>query len=193
LHRRLCHLGYENVRKTLSMTKGVKLDYNKLPPERPCYTCEIAKSVRKVSRKPQPRATHAFDVIHTDVVGPIKPIGKNGHRWAVFYTDDATRARWVRTFKYKREAYYSTIAFVLFVKVQYSVDIKMFRLDGGSEYRGQKLLNFLQGRGIRLELLVPYTPEQNRVSKRSNCTIFEKLWSILYNTKALKNLWLEII
>ena len=119
MHRRLCHLGYENVRKTLSMTKGMKLDFDKVPLElrRPCYTCEMAKSVRKVSRKPQKRALHAFDVIHTDVVGPINPIGRNGHRWAVIFTDDATRARWVRTFKYKREAYHSTIAFVLFVRV----------------------------------------------------------------------------
>jgi hypothetical protein len=93
LHRRLCHLGHDNVRRTISMTKGVKLDFDKLPPRRPCYTCEVAKSVQKVSRKPQQRALHAFDVIHTDVVGPINPIGKNGHRWAVFYTDDATRAR----------------------------------------------------------------------------------------------------
>jgi hypothetical protein len=69
----------------------------------------------------------------------------------------------------------------------------MFRLDGGSEYGGQKLLNFLQGRGIRLEPSVPYTPEQNGVSERSNRTIFEKLRSILHDTKAPKNLWPEII
>ena len=50
MHRRLCHLGYENVRKTLSMTKGVKLDFSKILPESRClcYTCEIAKSVQKV-------------------------------------------------------------------------------------------------------------------------------------------------
>jgi transposase InsO family protein len=90
----------------------------------------------------------------------------------VIYTNDATQARWVRTFKYKREAYTSTITLVLFVKAQYGADIKMFRLDGGSEYGSQKLLNFLQERGIQLEPSVPYTPEQNGVSERSNRTIF---------------------
>ena len=42
MHRRLCHLGYENVRKTLSMTKGIKLDYDEVPPKptRPCYGSE---------------------------------------------------------------------------------------------------------------------------------------------------------
>jgi hypothetical protein len=93
MHQRLCHLGYENVRKTLSITRGIKLNFDKIPPGRPCYTCETAKSVQKVLRKPQQRALHAFDIIHTDVVGPINPIGRNGHKWAVFYTDNATRAR----------------------------------------------------------------------------------------------------
>ena len=32
MHRRLCHLGHDNVRRTISMTKGVKLDFDKLPP-----------------------------------------------------------------------------------------------------------------------------------------------------------------
>ena len=49
IHRRLCHLGHDNVRRTVSMTKGVKLDFDKLPPKRPCYTYEVAKSVQKVS------------------------------------------------------------------------------------------------------------------------------------------------
>ena len=176
-HRRFGHLGHYNVQKTASITKGMpKANHFQLEEKNPlCYTCEIAKSVRRVSQELQKRAQHAFDTIHTDVVGPLNPIGKNGHKWAVIYTDDATRVRWVKTFKYKREAYLYTITFVRYIKTQYKRDIKMFRLDSGSEYGGQKLINFLEGQGIRLELSVPYTPKQNRVSKRSNCTIFEKL------------------
>ena len=113
-----------------------------------CHTCEMAKSIRKVSREPQQRAQHAFDIIHTDVVGPINPIGRNGHKWAIIYTDDATRVRWIKTFKYKREAYIHTITFVLHIKTQYRRDIKTIRLDGGTEYGGQKLIDFLEEHGI---------------------------------------------
>jgi hypothetical protein len=45
IHQRLCHLGHNNVRRTISMTKGVKLDFNKLPLKHPCYICEVVKSV----------------------------------------------------------------------------------------------------------------------------------------------------
>ena len=45
IHRRLCHLGHNNVRRTISMTKGVKLDFDKLLLKHPYYTCEVAKSV----------------------------------------------------------------------------------------------------------------------------------------------------
>jgi hypothetical protein len=194
-HRRLSHLGYQNVRKTASMTKGMP-DFNQSPLESMhplCHTCKISKSVRTISQESQQRAQHAFDVIHTDVVGPINPIGRNGHKWAVMYTDDATRVRWIKTFKYKREAYKHTITFVLYVKTQYDANIKMIRLDGGNEYGGQKLLDFLEEHGIRLEPTVPYTPEQNGVSERSNRLIFEKLRSILYDSKAPKNLWPEFL
>ena len=40
---------------------------------------------------------------------------------------------------------------------------------------------------------MPYAPDQNGVSERSNRTIFEKLRSIFHDTKAPKNLWPEII
>ena len=80
LHQRLCHLGHDNVRRTISMTKGVKLDFDKLLLKRLYYTCEVAKLVQKASRKPQQRALYAFDVIYTNVVGPINLIGKNRHR-----------------------------------------------------------------------------------------------------------------
>ena len=45
-----------------------------------CHTCEMAKLVRRVSRELQKRARHAFDTIHTNVVGPLNPIRKNGHK-----------------------------------------------------------------------------------------------------------------
>src|SRR3984957_2934310 len=191
-HWRFGHLGAQNVRKTASMTKGMDLEKDQLEEEQ-CYTCDMAKSVRTVSRKPQLRAIHAFDEIHTDVVGPINPISKNGHKWAVIYTDNATRTRWIETFKYKREAYTYTITFVLYVKTQYNAKIKMIRLDGGTKYGGDKLIQFLKDHGIRLEPTVLYTPEQNGVAERSNCTIFEKLRCILFDSKAPKDLWPEFL
>src|SRR3984957_1954616 len=174
------------------MTEGIDLEKDQLDEEQ-CYTCDIAKSVQTVSRKPQLRAVHAFDEIYTDVVRPINPISKNGHKWAVIYTDNATRTRWIETFKYKREAYTHTITFVLYVRTQYNAKIKMIRLDGGTEYGGDKLIQFLKNHGIRLEPTVPYTPEQNGVAERSNRTIFEKLRCILFDSKAPKDLWPEFL
>ena len=81
-HRRLRHLGHRNVRKTSSMTNGM-LGINQFQPEEEhlsCNTCEMAKSRRKVLREQQLRAQHAFDEIHTNVVGPLNPIRKNGHK-----------------------------------------------------------------------------------------------------------------
>ena len=64
----------------------------------------------------------------------------------------------------------------------------MIQLDSSTKYRGDKLIQFLKNYGIRLEPTVPYTPEQNGVAERSNCTIFEKLRCILFDSKAPKDL-----
>ena len=40
---------------------------------------QVGKSLRTVSRKPQDRPSCLGDVVHFDVVGPITPVGFNGH------------------------------------------------------------------------------------------------------------------
>ncbi len=72
--------------------------------------------------------------IHTNVIGPIKPKGYNGDSWAVMFTDDYSRYRWVYTFKQENKACPKTINFIKYVKTQYSRDIKVIKMDNGNEY-----------------------------------------------------------
>ena len=102
-HRRLGHIGIDNIKKTAKITEGMDIDSD-TELEKPCDPCEIGKSLRTVSRKPQDRPEHVGDMIHVDVVGPISPVGFNGHRWGILITDGSTRARWGYTFKHKDEA-----------------------------------------------------------------------------------------
>ena len=55
-HRRLGHLGYENVIKTASNTTGIDLnDIKSQKPDPRCRSCILSKSQRTVSRKKQAR------------------------------------------------------------------------------------------------------------------------------------------
>jgi hypothetical protein len=101
-HRRLGHLGTDNVIRTANSTTGIALEdvkkkdtahlsdqeaksslLNDLPSKTICKPCVTAKSLRTQSKKPQTRAMRAFDRIHIDVIGPIKPKGIDGSEWAI--------------------------------------------------------------------------------------------------------------
>eukprot|EP00253_Pinus_taeda_P022484 PITA_22484 len=51
--------------------------------------------------------------------------------------------------------------------------IKILRIDNGTEYESNKFHEFCKEAGIRREATTPYTPEQNGLVERKNCTIME--------------------
>ena len=53
-----------------------------------CETCVMAKQPNTRNRKPDVRASEPFDLIHTDLSGPIDPIAKDGFKYAIVFTDD---------------------------------------------------------------------------------------------------------
>ena len=192
-HRRLGHLGYENVLKTASNTTGIELDGMRTQrPDATCRSCILSKSQRTISRKKQTRRSHIFDMVHTDVIGPITPRGYNGDLWAVTFTDDFSRYRWIYSFKQKNEACAATVNFIKYVKTQYNRAVKIIRMDNGNEYGGGRLLEFFRENGIKQEPTAPYTPEQDGVSERGNRTLLERVRSICIDTEAPKHLWPEL-
>ena len=51
-------------------------------------------------------------------------------------TDGSTRARWGYTFKHKHEAGVYLRRFIIDMKTQYGIEVKVIRLDNGTEYGG---------------------------------------------------------
>jgi len=100
---------------------------------------------------------------------------------------------WVYTHKEKNEARQILQDFIVGIKCQYGYDIKVLRLDNSTKYGGDKLLSFLKERGIKLELIVPYTPEQDGVSERGFQTLFERVRTTSINLGVPKNLWPELV
>ena len=46
--------------------------------------------------------------------------------------------------------------------------VKILRSDGGGEYTGKALTEYLHGKGTKQELTTPDTPQHNGVAKRMN-------------------------
>ena len=51
--------------------------------------------------------------------------------------------------------------------------LKVLRLDNGGEYTAKRFQEYLKAEGVRHELTVPKTPQQNGVAERLNHTLVE--------------------
>ena len=83
------HPSIENVKKALELTKGGVIQKGSDSVDHPCRACNVANSIRKVSRDPQIRHVRVFELVYVDVE-KITPIGYNGHVWASLFTEDAS-------------------------------------------------------------------------------------------------------
>ena len=89
-HKRLGHLGLENVRKTAVITRGIK--YTDDPTASLCEVCSLAKPLRTTRKVSTKRVFTALSKIWIDTF-KITPTGYNGHVYRLILTDEATHAR----------------------------------------------------------------------------------------------------
>ena len=70
-----------------------------------------------------------------------------------------------------------------------SKKIQLFRSDRGGEYQAKKLLDNLRLNGIRSECTAPYTPQENGIAEPQNCTLMNKVLSMMSSVGAPKVFW----
>ncbi|KAH9666120.1 Integrase catalytic domain-containing protein [Citrus sinensis] len=139
-----------------------------------CGVCQLGKQ----ARLPFPvnkawRAVEKFQLIHTDVCGPMRTASLNGNKYFMVFIDDFSRMCWVYFLKHKSEVASVFWKFKIWIENQSGCKIKVIKSDNGTEYTADKFAKFCEAAGIEHQLTATYTPQQNRVSERKNRTIME--------------------
>ena len=133
-----------------------------------CETCILAKQSNPQSHLPDPRATRPFELIHTDLAGPIEPVAKDGFKYAMIFTGDYSGCLLTYFFKSKSDASKATEKFLADVapygkekKISFlqdlipSREIKRIRSDNGGQYISKEFKNILIKHSIKHELSAP--------------------------------------
>jgi len=79
------------------------------------------------------------------------------------------------------------------IENQTGQNIKILRTNNGTEYKSNEFKDYCREFGIKRESTTTYTPEQNGVAKRKNCTIIEATQAMLHDQGLLKFLWGEAV
>ena len=191
-HERMGHLGMQNLKMLQSMSTG--LDLSHLPHE-DC-TCEacLRRRMRDVPHRDSlVRNAKPYEVIFSDVEGPMSVTGHEGSRFFVTFLDACTKESEVFLIKYKSEVP------AMFRRYKASKErpnegrvIRRFHSDGGGEYLGMDFQIDLAEEGITFTYSTTASQQQNGASERLNLTILNKAHAMMGGSELSKK-WPEAV
>ena len=119
------------------------------------------------------RSARTFDLIHSDLCRPMSFVSLRGYEYYVTFIDDHSRKTWIYFLKSKKseEVLQRFQEFKALVENQTGRKIRVLRSDNGGEYTSKEFDGFCRQEGIRRQLTIPYTPEQNGIAERKNKSI----------------------
>ena len=109
-------------------------------------------------------ATSIFELVHTDLPGPINQVNINGHKYAITFTDAFSSAVFVYFLKSKNDIVSATKKCIADT-TSYG-RIKSLRSDYRSEFKSNDFQKLLCNNSIRHEMSAPYSPHQNGTTEK---------------------------
>ncbi|SGZ03860.1 BQ5605_C032g11026 [Microbotryum silenes-dioicae] len=193
LHRRLAHLPVAQLKNVVQkgLVTGVDWVYSEEEFRSfHCNACLASKAHALPFARSKSIAPGRLALIHVDVAQmPRASFG--GHRYMLVIVDDYSRKQWCLLLTYKSDVFHRLRDWILEVENATGDRVKTIRSDNGGEFTLRTFVDFCVAKGIRRELTIPYTPQQNGRVERTNRTIKEGILALLYSAGADTRLWAE--
>ena len=143
-----------------------------------CEPCLAGKACRKPFGKAM-RATQPLKLIHSNICGPMNIKAHHGASYFLTFIDDYTQYGYVQLIADRYEALDCFKHFVAEVKNQHEKSLKALRTDRGREYLSDQFKDLCEEKGIRRQLTISNTPQQNGVAERRNRTLLDMVRSMM--------------
>jgi hypothetical protein len=125
--------------------------------------------------------------------GPLSSPSFSGCKYFLTFIDDFSRRTWVYFLKLKSEVFDKVLAYKALVEKQSGHQIQRLRTDNGGEYVNNNFTSYCTTQGIQMQHTVPYTPQQNGVAERKNCTLKEMANCMIQSKGLSLKYWAEAI
>lgn len=209
-HERLAHVDSSGIRSMVNngVVKGINLSSSSTSTDA-CTGCVYGKGHQApIPKASTSRSSALLELVHSDVLGPVNVSSLGGSRYFISFIDDFSKWTTVFTMRYKSESFEYFKQFHKYAethtdkKVQrlniqkYTSDsekLKTLRTDNGGEYLSTDFRSYLAENGIRHQLTVAYTPQQNGVAERMNRTLMNLVRSMLHQRNIDKRFWAEAL
>nr|GEV01284.1 retrovirus-related Pol polyprotein from transposon TNT 1-94 [Tanacetum cinerariifolium] len=157
-------------------------------------SCELGKAKRKsFHTNTTPSSKRRLQLLHMDLCGPMRVASINGKRYVLVIVDDYSRYTWTYFLRSKDETPEVLIDFLRLVQGGLHAQVRIVRIDKGTESLNKTLHAFFASEGILHQMSVARTPEQNNVVERRNRTLVEAARTMLSAAKVPLFFWDEAI
>ncbi|GHJ90073.1 hypothetical protein NliqN6_6475 [Naganishia liquefaciens] len=148
-HQRLGHKGVSGIRELAKIGLiEITDDNNTTFRTDQCDTCAISKTARQSFSDVSVRGSKPLELVHSDIAGPFVP-GEKGYKYYITFIDDytGTLTALPMTDKTVNSTFSHFLNFKATMEKGWNSPIKIFRTDGGSEYK-RRFGIFLNRNGI---------------------------------------------
>ena len=147
-HRRLGHLGYDNLHKLKNkdMVEGLSISAADIKAQQNslCEPCVLSKQHRRPFPDSERKSSRAVELIHMDVCGPLQEPSHAGTVYLATFLDDYSNLSVVRAVALKSDIAATVKEVLLMLETQAGQQLKLVRTDRGSEYLNAPLMDFFK-------------------------------------------------
>jgi transposase InsO family protein len=193
-HRRLAHVGMNQLSKLSKRDLVVGLKDVKFEKDKLCSACQASKQVAcSHPTKSIMSTSRPLELLHMDLFGPTtyKSIGSNSH--CLVIVDDYSRYTWVFFLHDKSIVAELFKKFAKRAQNEFSCNLVKIRSDNGSEFKNTNIEDYCDDLGNKHELSATYSPQQNGVVERKNRTLIEMARTMLDEYGVSDSFWTEAI
>jgi hypothetical protein len=192
-HERFGHLNYRSLQQLCNQQMVTSLPLVSCR-DGVCISCVLDKHHQdSFDKSASWNALGRLQLVHSDLCGPLSSPSFSGCKYFLTFIDDFSRRTWVYFLKLKREFFDKFLAYKALVEKQSRHQIQRLRTYNGGGYVNNNFTSYCTTQGIRMQHIVPYTPQQNGVTERkhrtlkemANCMIQSKGLSLKYWAKTI--------
>lgn len=194
-HQRLGHLGKGNLKRLLTedMVTGINIktiDWDSI--DECCDPCRKGRMTRPAFQSSTTEVSGPLDLIHMDLCGPLEET-RGGNKYIATFKDDYSSYSWIQLTSSKQNLADVIKKQFALLETETGRKIKAVKTDNGREYISTALEDYLQEKGIKHNISMPYTPQQNGEAERLNRTLQEKARPMLSQASLPLNMWGEAV
>jgi len=187
-HQRFGHISYSRLQQMhdLDLVEGFTVNTNSSKPN--CVACTEAKQTVKPFNNDVIHNSELGELTHIDLWGKYPVVSIHGNIYYILMVDDSTRYITMEFLKLKSQAVKHIQNYLTYLSAR-NKNLRTIQVDCRSKFMNMELGQWCQEHGIEIQATAPYSPSQNGVAERMNCTLVELACAMLLGQKLPEFLW----